>query len=103
MADKKADLAGPGIGNYDDLKQELPENYEPLLSPKEKKYRSSMVTFKFSRKNYREAAQELMKKRFRVRVVSEANLDGIRVSFHVYNNSNEVNAVLNEISKIAKI
>ena len=23
MADKKADLAGPGIGNYDDLRQEL--------------------------------------------------------------------------------
>ncbi len=36
MADKKADLAGPGIGNYDDLKQELPDDYEPLLSPKER-------------------------------------------------------------------
>ena len=35
MADKKADLAGPGIGNYDDLKHELPDDYEPLLSPKE--------------------------------------------------------------------
>src|SRR5210317_785780 len=35
MADKEADLAGPGIGNYDDLKRELPDDYEPLLSPKE--------------------------------------------------------------------
>ncbi|MEJ2102399.1 MAG: hypothetical protein P8X68_20875 [Desulfobacterales bacterium] len=35
MADKKADLAGPGIGNYNDLKKELPDNYESLLSPKE--------------------------------------------------------------------
>ena len=35
MTDKKADLAGPGIGNYDDLKQELPDNYDPLLSPME--------------------------------------------------------------------
>ncbi|MCK5485818.1 MAG: hypothetical protein KAI86_06370, partial [Desulfobacterales bacterium] len=35
MADKKADLAGPGIGNYDDLSSKLPEDYEPLLSPKE--------------------------------------------------------------------
>jgi aspartate--ammonia ligase len=35
MADKKADLAGPGIGNYDELKQELPDDYNPLLSPKE--------------------------------------------------------------------
>jgi aspartate--ammonia ligase len=35
MADKKADLAGPGIGSYDDLKKELPDKYRPLLSPKE--------------------------------------------------------------------
>jgi aspartate--ammonia ligase len=35
MADKKADMAGPGIGNYDDLMQELPDDYESLLSPKE--------------------------------------------------------------------
>jgi aspartate--ammonia ligase len=35
MADKKADLAGPGIGNYDDLKRELPDDYESLLSPRE--------------------------------------------------------------------
>ena len=36
MADKEADLAGPGIGNYADLKKELPDDYEPLLSPKER-------------------------------------------------------------------
>jgi aspartate--ammonia ligase len=36
MADKKADLAGPGIGNYDDLAKELPEDYEALLSPMER-------------------------------------------------------------------
>jgi aspartate--ammonia ligase len=35
MADKEADLAGPGIGNYADLEKELPDNYDPLLSPKE--------------------------------------------------------------------
>jgi aspartate--ammonia ligase len=36
MADKKADLAGPGIGNYDDLAKELPSDYEALLHPKER-------------------------------------------------------------------
>ncbi|MEE9566794.1 MAG: aspartate--ammonia ligase [Desulfobacteria bacterium] len=35
MADKKADLAGPGIGDYDELKRILPEDYKPLLTPKE--------------------------------------------------------------------
>ena len=36
MADKTADLAGPGIGNYDDLEANLPNGYEALLSPMER-------------------------------------------------------------------
>jgi len=35
MADKKADLAGPGIGDYLELEKVLPDNYSSLLSPKE--------------------------------------------------------------------
>ncbi|MCB0315783.1 MAG: aspartate--ammonia ligase, partial [Calditrichaeota bacterium] len=35
MADKKADLAGPGIGNYEELEQVLPTDYHSLLNPKE--------------------------------------------------------------------
>ncbi len=35
MADKKADLAGPGIGNYAELEKILPADYTPLLGPKE--------------------------------------------------------------------
>jgi aspartate--ammonia ligase len=35
IADKKADLKGPGIGNYDELEKILPENYTSLLDPKE--------------------------------------------------------------------
>ena len=35
MADKKADLAGPGIGNYNELEKLLPQDYSPLLTPKE--------------------------------------------------------------------
>jgi len=36
MADKKADLAGPGIGNYTELAQELPDDYQCILSPMER-------------------------------------------------------------------
>ena len=32
---KKNDLAGPGIGNYDELKNVLPNNYTSLLTPRE--------------------------------------------------------------------
>jgi aspartate--ammonia ligase len=35
-ADKKADLAGPGIGSYEELDKILPNDYEPLLPPKER-------------------------------------------------------------------
>jgi aspartate--ammonia ligase len=34
-ATKKADLAGPGIGDYADLEKILPQDYNPLLTPKE--------------------------------------------------------------------
>ena len=33
MADKKADLAGPGIGNYNQVEKILPSNYRSLLNP----------------------------------------------------------------------
>ena len=35
QASKKADLAGPGIGDYADLEQILPKDYHPLLTPRE--------------------------------------------------------------------
>ncbi len=35
MGDKKTDLAGPGIGNYDELDKILPSDYRSLLGPKE--------------------------------------------------------------------
>jgi aspartate--ammonia ligase len=33
--EKEADLAGPGIGDYDELEKILPQNYNSLLNPKE--------------------------------------------------------------------
>ena len=35
MADKKADLAGPGIGDYEELEKILPNGYTSLLNPKD--------------------------------------------------------------------
>ncbi|MFH0778146.1 MAG: aspartate--ammonia ligase, partial [Candidatus Eisenbacteria bacterium] len=35
VGDKKADLAGPGIGNYEELEKILPVGYKTPLSPKE--------------------------------------------------------------------
>ena len=33
MADKKADLAGPGISTYEEVAKILPKDYKPILSP----------------------------------------------------------------------
>ncbi|MFQ6104361.1 MAG: aspartate--ammonia ligase [Candidatus Glassbacteria bacterium] len=46
MTDKKADLAGPGIGSYEELEKILPDDYKPLLNPKER------MKALFSIKNY---------------------------------------------------
>ncbi len=35
ILDKKADLAGPGIGSYEELEKVLPDDYVPLLNPRE--------------------------------------------------------------------
>src|SRR5246127_2913684 len=35
QASKKADLAGPGIGDYAELEKILPQDYNPLLTPRE--------------------------------------------------------------------
>ena len=35
MSNKKADLAGPGIGNYEDVEKILPADYESLLDRKD--------------------------------------------------------------------
>jgi aspartate--ammonia ligase len=35
MSSKKADLAGPGIGSYEELEKVLPNNYHSILNPKD--------------------------------------------------------------------
>jgi aspartate--ammonia ligase len=35
MVSKQADLAGPGIGSYEELEKVLPQDYKSLLSPKD--------------------------------------------------------------------
>ena len=50
MADKTADLAGPGIGDYGELAKELPSDYEALLTPME---RMKAVFFHCGRLEYK--------------------------------------------------
>jgi aspartate--ammonia ligase len=43
MVSKQADLAGPGIGNYEELEKVLPQNYSSLLSPKDTQHAITIV------------------------------------------------------------
>ena len=47
QASKRADLAGPGIGDYSELEKILPGDYNPLLTPKKRSrqfFRSSATS-----------------------------------------------------------
>ena len=43
LIDKKADLAGPGIGDYDELEKILPQSYNSLLNPKDTQQAITLV------------------------------------------------------------
>jgi selenocysteine lyase/cysteine desulfurase len=60
-----------------------------------------MITFNLKNKGYRETANYLTgEKRIRVRVVPEAGVNGVRASFHVYNQDFEVDKILAEIRRM---
>ena len=68
-----------------------------LLSPEEREYRSSMITFRITGKNLNDITGAMGKENIRVRPVSEADLNGVRVSFHIYNNMDDVDKAVKSI------
>jgi selenocysteine lyase/cysteine desulfurase len=81
--------------------QEIPR--AEILSPEEEKYRSSIISFKIKDKSFQDVGSYLTeKKRIRVRGVSEANVNGTRVSFHVYNSGQDVEKILTELKNFLK-
>ena len=95
MSDKKADLAGPGIGNYEDLAKILPNDYRSLLTPKE------TMQALFSAKQYIEEnlAKELNLMMVQVPLIVEVgsgvnddlDRDGSRtpIGFHISNDHDQ--------------
>ncbi|MCE7733898.1 MAG: aspartate--ammonia ligase [Candidatus Heimdallarchaeota archaeon] len=100
MLDKQADLAGPGIGNYEDVEKILPENYSSLLTPKETQIAITEVK-KYIEENL---GKELNLMRVEVPLIVDEtsgvndflDRDGSRspVSFHISNDygKNPINA-----------
>jgi len=71
-----------------------------LLSPSEPQDRSAIVTFKAAGRDNRQVASELVRRKLRVRSVTEGGLDAVRASFHVYNDSTEVERLLLALREI---
>ena len=61
-----------------------------------------MITFTCKSHNNSEVASYLSGRRIRVRVVNEASLGGIRISFHLYNDESDVERILMEIENFVK-
>ena len=75
-----------------------------VISPEESEYRTAMITFRVKGQNIREIANELSNRRgIRVRHVPEVGLEGLRVSFHVYNNESEVDRILRELNALVRV
>jgi selenocysteine lyase/cysteine desulfurase len=73
-----------------------------VLSPEEREYRSSMITFRVEGKNFNNLTGAMGKDKIRVRPVSEAELNGVRVSFHIYNDSDDVEQAVKSIQNFIK-
>ena len=100
-----------GIERIRNHNEELSENFYSelgkldgceVLSPAERTARSSMITFRINGKNYNDVTNTMSKDNIRVRPVGENELNGIRVSFHLYNDQNDLDRVTESVRKIIK-
>jgi aspartate--ammonia ligase len=92
---KKADLSGPGIGNYADVEKALPRDYEPLLSPRD----TQKAVYSIKRYIEENLCKELNLMMVQVPLIVEKgsgfndmlDRDGSRtpVSFHINNDYNK--------------
>ena len=73
-----------------------------LLSPADADARSAILSFRLRGRVNSEVAAELGRRRLRVRSVTEAGLDAVRVSFHVCNDRDQVARLLEEVGRLAR-
>jgi aspartate--ammonia ligase len=91
MGDKKADLAGPGIGNYEDLEKVLPDDYQSALNRRETQEAIYVVKDYIERNLCRELNLQMVQVPLIVDVESGINdmldRDGKRgpIGFHISN------------------
>ena len=73
-----------------------------IISPKEKQYRTAMISIGLKSINFQDLAKRLSSMGIRVRVAFEGGVEGIRVSSHVYNSKDDIDALLDALKQINK-
>lgn len=74
-----------------------------LISPDQEEFRTSIISFGLKSMDYRDLAKKLSSAGFRVRVVFEAGLQAVRVSIHVYNSEDEIDALIAKVKALASL
>ncbi|MEA1877299.1 MAG: aminotransferase class V-fold PLP-dependent enzyme, partial [Bacteroidota bacterium] len=72
-----------------------------LISPDQERFRTSIISFGLKSMDYMDLAKKLGSAGFRVRVVFEAGLQAVRVSIHIYNSEDEIDALIAEVNALA--
>jgi selenocysteine lyase/cysteine desulfurase len=80
--------------------REIP--YVQLLSPASQNERSALITFKHEKLSFQEVQIHLDTYKLRTRGVSEGNVNGLRISTHIYNTYEEVERVLEAVRTARK-
>jgi selenocysteine lyase/cysteine desulfurase len=100
-----------GIKNVQEHNEALSEHFYSevgkidgceLMSPSERQYRSSMITFRIPSKPLNDLMGAFSKDNVHVRPVGEGGLNAVRVSFHLYNDMNDLDRALNVIKTFSK-
>jgi selenocysteine lyase/cysteine desulfurase len=75
-----------------------------MLSPEDPGARGAMVTFKMKNTTTEQLQTMLAEKyKLRTRFVGEANLNGLRISTHIYNNFDEVERLISGVKEAAAL
>jgi selenocysteine lyase/cysteine desulfurase len=71
------------------------------VSPKEEAFRTAIISFRMTSRTFAQVNEHLTKDRIRVRTVTEGGVNGIRVSFHICNQDDEVTRIVESLKRLA--
>lgn len=73
-----------------------------MLTPTENISKAAQISFKLKNKNVLDLQKQCAEKQISTRFVAENNINCLRISTHIYNNTSELNSFLTEVDKFLK-